>query len=215
MIELIIALALIGLIALLLFSGLRLGGRFWETVDAAGERFAALRLADGFLRSTFAPLRPVTAPYAGQQVQVFAGEKGRIEWATPLSAQVGLPGLYILRLQQEDQNLVLTRWLLHPEILAGGDDLPGWVPLAEQQVTELETLPLEMDRAGGAFGRALLLTDVGRFELAYYGLADGDTEPAWHEEWIGQTHLPNLVRIRLETTEQSWPEIILSLPDQI
>ncbi|WP_246237530.1 general secretion pathway protein GspJ [Caldichromatium japonicum] len=214
MIELIIALAIIGLIALLLFSGLRLGGRSWEAVDTASERFSALRLADGFVRRTLAQLRPASAPYDGQQVQVFAGEAGRIEWASPLSDQVGLPGLYILRLQQEGDNLVLTRWLLHPELLAAGEDVPAWVPLTEQDEAELAGLPVEIDRAGGAFGRTLLLSNVNRFNLAYYGWADGDSEPGWHETWVGQTHLPELLQIRLETNEQSWPEIILRLPDQ-
>ena len=45
LIELIIALALIALITLLLFSGLRLGARAWDGVDALSERHAELRTA--------------------------------------------------------------------------------------------------------------------------------------------------------------------------
>lgn len=220
LIELVIALAIIGLISLLLFSGLRLGGRSWEAVETVGERLSGLRLADGFLRRTLSQTRPTTAPYDGQIVQVFAGESERLEWVAPLSDHVGLSGLYILRLQLEGsgeaRNLILTRWLLHPEILEGGDEVPLWEPMSEQDTGagSLEDLRPDLDTADGAFGRVLLLKGVSRFELAYHGLVDGDSEPDWHEEWLGQTRQPNLVRIRLETTEQSWPDIVVALPDQ-
>lgn len=218
LIELVIALAIIGLISLLLFSGLRLGGRSWEAVETVGERLSGLRLADGFLRRVLSQTRPATAVYDGQIVQVFAGESGRLEWAAPLSEHVGLSGLYVLRLQLEDageaQTLILTRWLLHPEVLEGGGEIPPWEPMNERDTGSLSDLRADLDLADGAFGRALLLKHVSRFELAYHGLADGDSEPDWHEEWLGQTRQPNLVRIRLETTEQSWPDIVVALPDQ-
>ncbi|BCU05676.1 prepilin-type N-terminal cleavage/methylation domain-containing protein [Allochromatium tepidum] len=218
LIELVIALAIIGLISLLLFSGLRLGGRSWEAVETVGERLSGLRLADGFLRRTLGQTRPVSAVYDGQSVQVFAGESERIEWAAPLSEHIGLSGLYILRLELEGtgeaRTLVLTRRLLHPEILEGGGEVVPWEPMNKHDETALSDLRADLDTADGAFGRALLLKDVSRFELAYHGLADGDSEPDWHEEWLEQTRLPNLVRIRLETTEQSWPDIVVALPDQ-
>ena len=52
LIELLIALAMISLITLLLFSGLRLGSRTWESIDAAAEQIGELRLAHGFLTRT-------------------------------------------------------------------------------------------------------------------------------------------------------------------
>jgi general secretion pathway protein J len=218
LIELVIALAIIGLISLLLFSGLRLGGRSWEAVETVGERLSGLRLTDGFLRRTLGQTRATTATYDGQIVQVFAGESERLEWVAPLSEHVGLSGLYILRLQLEGageaRTLILTRWLLHPEILEGGDEVPPWEPMTEQDAAAPSDLRTDLDTADGAFGRALLLENVSRFELAYYGLADGDSEPDWHEEWLEQTRPPNLVRIRLETTAQSWPDLIVALPDQ-
>lgn len=218
LIELVIALAIIGLIALLLFSGLRLGGRAWEAVDTVGERLSGLRLADAFLRRALGQTRAATAVYDGQLIQVFAGESERIEWVAPLSEHVGLPGLYILRLQLEGagetRDLVLTRWLLHPEILEGRDEVPPWQPMIEQEADTESHLRAELDAADGAFGRALLLRDVSRFKLAYYGLLDGDTEPGWHETWLEQSQQPNLVRIQLDTSAQSWPDLVVPLPDQ-
>ncbi|ADC63912.1 prepilin-type N-terminal cleavage/methylation domain-containing protein [Allochromatium vinosum] len=218
LIELVIALAIIGLISLLLFSGLRLGGRSWEAVETVGERLSGLRLADGVLRRTLGQTRPISAVYDGQSVQVFAGESERIEWAAPLSEHVGLSGLYILRLElegtDEARTLMLTRWLLHPEILEGGGEVVPWEPMTKQEAASLSDLRTDLDAADGAFGRAWLLAKVSRFELAYYGVLDGESEADWHDEWLEQARLPKLVRIRLETTEQSWPDLVVTLPDQ-
>jgi len=49
LVELLIALSLIGLITLLLFSGLRLGTRAWEGVETTADRTAELRVARNFL----------------------------------------------------------------------------------------------------------------------------------------------------------------------
>jgi general secretion pathway protein J len=216
LIELLIALAMIALITLLMFSGLRLGSRAWEGVDAAGERVGRVRLAHGFLARTLAQARPAVTFVDGGAVNVFAGDAERLELAAPLSEYVGLPGIYVLRLTLEgrgdDLSLVLTRWLMHPEVLAGMDDVPAWEPLLEDAGMALDSVPVGTDLADGAFGRTLLLEDVNELEIAYFGLAEGEDEPDWHEEWTEQPRLPLLVRIRLTTLDQAWPDLIVSLP---
>ncbi len=216
LIELLIALAMIALITLLMFSGLRLGSRAWEGVDAAGERVGRVRLAHGFLARTLAQARPAVTFVDGGAVNVFAGDAQRLELAAPLSEYVGLPGIYVLRLTLEgrgdDLSLVLTRWLMHPEVLAGMDDVPAWEPLLEDAGMALDSVPVGTDLADGAFGRTLLLEDVNELEIAYFGLAEGEDEPDWHEEWTEQPRLPLLVRIRLTTLDQAWPDLIVSLP---
>ena len=76
----------------------------------------------------------------------------------------------------------------------------------------LEHFPSDMDAADGAFGRTLLLEHVGTFEILYYGLADGETDPDWHEDWFEQSNLPTQLRIRLTTTSQAWPDLVITLP---
>jgi general secretion pathway protein J len=217
-VELLIALAMIALITLLLFSGLRLGSRAWEAVDAAGERTGRVRLAHAFLARTLAQVRPATTVVDGAPVAVFAGDAERLELAAPLSEHVGVPGLYILRLgldgRGDDRALVLSRWLMHPDVLAGGDDIPEWQPLMDDTAMALESVPLDTDAAGGAFGRTLLLEDVAEFEIAYFGPLPGEEQGDWQEEWVEQPTLPQLVRIRLTTLDRSWPDIIVALPGQ-
>jgi general secretion pathway protein J len=214
-IEMIIALAIIGLISLLLFSGLRLGSRSWEAVEQVSGRISDLRLVDAFLTRALRQARAVQRVFDGSTVLMFGGDAERIEFTAPLSEHLGVSGLYLLRLALEDSGqgsaLVMTRWSLHPEVLEGGDGFPAWEPIKDQSATAFSGYPAEMDAAGGAFGRTLLLADVDRFEIAYYGQPDAETEAAWHDEWLDQERLPTLVRLRLATKTQSWPDLVVTL----
>jgi general secretion pathway protein J len=247
LIELIIALALIALITLLLFSGLRLGARAWDGVDALAERHAELRSARTFLDQALRQSRDLTLLLEDQEHQVFVGNGDSLEFAAPLSEYVGVPGLYILRLgldgRGENRRLVLTRWLLHPDVLLGDDSTPEWMPL-DPGSPGISGAPAEdKDLAAGAFGQTVLLDGVEDFELAYFGVAeeiDGLTQVAgtdagpgqpevpqdpngvpglenepegqWYDEWVGQPHPPELVRLRLTSTRQGWPDSLIGLP---
>lgn len=218
LIELLIALTIVGLMTLALFSGLNLGSRAWESVDAVSERVGEIRVARDFLMSTLSQTRPVTLTLDAEARQIFAGDAERLEFAAPLGEQVGIPGIYILRLELapngQDSALVLTRWLLHPEILEGSDGIPAWEPLEETPGALGKASAGDLDLKGGAFGQTLLLDRVDTFELAYFGIVDGDTEPDWHKEWLQQTSMPTMLRIRLGTPGQSWPTLIVALPER-
>jgi general secretion pathway protein J len=217
LVELLIALVLLAIILVLLFSGLRLGSRAWEGVDTVSERVSDLRVARNFIEQMLRQTRPVTLMFDGAAMPVFAGEPSRLELVAPLSEHVGIPGLYVLRLALEDagngQRLVLTRWLLHPEVLEGGDEWPEWEPMIESSGIGDDSGPFDQDLAAGAYGRTVLLPTVERFELAYFGTAEGETEPAWQEEWLDQPRLPVRVRLDLTTPVQSWAVGLVALPE--
>lgn len=216
--ELLIALAMVGLITLLLFSALRIGARTWDSVDLVAERTGALRLARDFLQGALSQARGVTLSYDGNIVWVFAGDGERLEFVAPLAERVGVPGLYVLRLALEDNgdtsDLILTRWLIHPEVLEGGREVPPWAPLEATGRFARSSDLMDLDVAGGAYGRTRLLEDVDAFGIEYFGLLEGEIEPDWHEEWVEQKVLPWLVRIRLTIVGQDWPDLIVALPAQ-
>ncbi|WP_295881471.1 prepilin-type N-terminal cleavage/methylation domain-containing protein [uncultured Thiohalocapsa sp.] len=216
LVELLIALVLVSVITVLMFSGLRLGSRAWEGVEALSERVNDLRVARNFIEQTLRQTRPASVIFDGEQLPVFAGDAERLELAAPLSEHVGIPGLYILRLVREaagdHDRLVLVRWLLHREVLEGGDDHPPWEPLLDSNVALDDAGPLDRDIAEGAYGRTVLLPRVETFELAYFGIGEGESEPEWFEEWVNQRRLPLKVRIALSTPAQAWPAAVVVLP---
>jgi len=236
LIELVIALALVALITVLLFSGLRLGSRAWDGVDTVAERNAELRSARGFLDRTLSQARDLVLRIDFENHQVFTGGADSLEFVAPLSEHVGIPGLYVLRLGLEGTGaktrLVLTRWLLHPDVLAGTDQAPEWKPLDPTSPGISSGPAEEPDMSSGAYGQTVLLEGVGRFELAYFGVAEEtglggttatqgaqsgqttgtDEKDKWYDEWVNQAHPPKLIRVRLTSRRQSWPDSIVSLP---
>jgi len=136
---------------------------------------------------------------------------------------VGIPGLYILRLglaTGEDNTLVLTRWLLHPDVLEGSGEIPAWEPLnggTRLSITGHE----DRDIAAGAFGTTPLIESVDEFEIAYFGASGGyrggesveDLEGDWQPDWIDRDRPPDAVRIRLTTSRSSWPDLVVRLAE--
>jgi general secretion pathway protein J len=216
LIELLIALAIVSLITLMLFSGLRLGSRAWESVDAVTERVSEVRLARDFLVTTLSQARTTSLMVNAEQRTVFAGTRDAIEFVAPLSRQVGVPGLYVLRLNAlptgDHAALVLTRWLIHSEVLEGLDDAPAWEPMTEDTGFALDDLPLDLDAGDGAFGRTLILNRLAQFAFSYYGIQDAETEPDWHEDWLEQSTLPTLIQVRIATETQTWPDLMIAPP---
>ena len=220
LVELLIAFVLVALISLLLYSGLRVGVRAWEGVEASAELNTELRLVRDFLRRTLSQARAVTLLVEAEPYLAFAGDAQQLEFVAPLSQQVGIPGLYLLRLGLENTRyglaLVLRRWLLNPEVLAGGREVPAWQPLGNgpgfDSVTE------DQDVAAGAYGVTLLLEGVEEFEISYYGFPEGedpslniDAQPEWQSIWQNPTLLPQAVRIHLSKAQRGWPDLIVEL----
>lgn len=207
--------SLVGLITVLLYSGLRLGTRAWEGVEASAERTGGLRLAHNFITRALAQARPARVLFDGESRLVFAGDAEGLELVSLLSQHVGIPGLYVVRItlqgDGEDRRLVLTRWLLHSDVLAGTDEIPPWEPF---EGSERVTRPGELDQdlAAGAYGSSLLIDGVEDFQLAYYGIAEGATEPEWHDRWLEPNALPQSVLLRLTTKDQTWPNALIHLP---
>ncbi len=216
LIELLIALSLVALITVLLFSGLRLGSRAWEGVEQASELNAEQRLARSFLERTLHQARAATVRLEDGERLVFAGGPQSLELVAPLSERVGIPGLYLLRFSLQEQGqrtaLVLTRWLFHPDILLGNADVPAWEPLAEARGVSGDAFELEQDLAGGAYGTTVLLPDVAALEIAYLGPLAGEMEPEWLDEWLDQPTLPVWVSLRIATPNVTWPELLIALP---
>ena len=216
LVELLIALVLITIITVLMFSGLRRGSRAWEGVQTVSERVSDLRIARNFIERTLRQAQQRSLVIDGVLLPVFAGDAESLELVAPLSEHIGIPGLYVLRLGLEDAGehprLVLARWLLHPETLEGGDDHPAWEPLIDASPLFDDSSPLDRDVAAGAYGRTVLLPEVADLELAYFGITEGEQDPEWSEDWFEQPRLPLKIRLVLTTPRQSWPAAVIELP---
>lgn len=208
LLELLISLVLISLIVTMLFGGLRLGSQGWERSDEHVERTDNIRLVREFIRRSLAQVRPVWYGDGKQKEILFQGDTEILEWVTPMSEHVGPGGLMLVRLSVTEldrkKQLVMTRWLYHPEILEGNSAVPAWEPLKEVGGSEKAS-------AKGVFGKHTLIGDVETFEFSYFGRAQPGEEPDWHTEWEHPAKLPELVRMRLLGESEWWPDLVVSL----
>jgi len=215
LLELIIALSLVSIMAVLLFSGLRLGARSWDSVDARAERNAEVRAVLGFLRFAFEHMQPVIWQGPKGQEVLFAGTSDAVELVTPFSSYLGLGGLYVVRLELvpsgDGSVLRLTYWSHHPEILDGASGLPAWAPLRDSPNSRIRDFPEEGGASGQFFGQRVLLEGVDVMTISYFGALAGERDPSWHDEWLDPTVPPAAVRLHLDAGGW-WPDLYAALP---
>lgn len=211
LLELLVALALLGLILVVLFGALRLGSRSWDALESHAERAEGLRLARGTLQRLLLQARGLTKSVGDRYTGVlFLGNGEQLEFVTPLSDYVGTPGLYLVRLFARGGGaggLYLERWLLHPGVLAGGGQVPPWEPLAPSHARGGET----EGAIQAVYGVTRLLEAVDGFEFAYFGSPDGNSPPQWYADWLEARRMPLLVRLRLGQPVEGWPDLTIPL----
>jgi general secretion pathway protein J len=217
LVELLIAISLTGLILTILFAGLRVGSRSWDAVELSAAENSELRLVRGFVEGSLRQMRGLSQAIEGEERQMFGGTAEGIEFLTPMGGYLGQGGLYVVRLELRDARdggqLVLTRWLYHPEVLEGGGEIPEWRPLVEGP-SDFRQLDAEPDQAlREIFGQQVLFEPVEEVAFAYYGIPDGETEPAWYDGWDDPRGLPLVVRMQVRMEAGWWPDIYVALPE--
>jgi general secretion pathway protein J len=203
LIELIVALTLVGLISVALLGGLRFGTRAWEAGDAHAERIGEIEAVHGLLHrlltQAYLPNRRLAgggeeveqAAVEGEGATDFSGTTEQLQFIAPLPSHVGTGGLYNFRLgpgaTKAGEGLVLSWQLYRPEETATFD--------GEEQDTRL------------------LLEDIESFEVGYFGLLDTEDEPRWAERWDEESRLPLLVVLRVTYPDEDpryWPELLVA-----
>jgi len=212
LVEMLISLALIGLMVVLLFSGLRLGSRSWDSVERHAGHNSEIRQVMGFVQRSLENMHPLLQDTGEGAKLLFAGEEDALEFVTPFSAYLGLGGLYLVRLEQREGELVLTYWLHHPEVLEGETDLPEWVSLRDGR-SRIDAGSEDEQELRQVFGQKVLLEGLEKFEVEYFGTPFGAAEAEWQTEWKEETQMPLAVRVRfeLEDLNEWWPAIYVGL----
>lgn len=194
LLELLVAITLLGLLMAALLGGLRLGARVWERGEARLDASSRIQVVQGFLRQRLAEALPVSALSEDGRAEepVFRGEPGAIRFASPLPDYLGA-GVYLMELGLAD---------------GGGTDRTNdlvlrWRPLE----------PGPAAAAGEVEPQArILLARVEALDIGYFGAADPRAPPAWWQDWQALPTLPGLVRVQVRFPAgdvRHWPELIV------
>lgn len=188
LLELIVAITLMGLVLVVLYSGLRMGLTSWDGGEQRAEATNRLRLAQEFLRRQLAQSITVYQINDRQeQTVVFAGRTDEIEFVAPMLAQLGQGGLYRVRIGGADGRL----WI-------------RWRPY----------LPTDPD--AGEQRETVLLEGVSDVEWAYFGPEqdqDLESPPRWRSDWASTQRRPQLVRLNLHLRGEPWPDLVAALAE--
>jgi len=171
LVELIVALTILGLISAALFTALRFSARAWESGETRIADLSDAAAIRQFLRARLRAVLPqelATGPRTSEPA--FRGERRQLRFAAAMPPEVGRGGLYLFTLRQRpDEPLTLDWQLLRPG---------GAVDIADGR---LRPRPL--------FDASL------RIEFRYFAAASENAQPFWQERWHAE-RLPRLIELR-------------------
>ncbi|MDX1606525.1 MAG: prepilin-type N-terminal cleavage/methylation domain-containing protein [Candidatus Competibacterales bacterium] len=192
LLELLIAMSLLGLLVGVLYGGLDTGIRSWERGLSQSARVNEMRLVSGFLRTQLRQSRTVylNDPDRGRVV-FFDGTEDSLGWVAPMLGYLGRGGLYDVRLdriEQGDEAMLRLRWRPY-RLDADLDDVLD--PEAEEET--------------------VLLEQVSEFVVRYYGSPEPGQDPSWQSHWDNPAQRPALVSIALVVAGRQWPTLDVAL----
>jgi general secretion pathway protein J len=189
LVELLVALTLLGVLSLLLSSSLHFGARAWERASTHAEVSEEVRLAQEFLRRVIGTAYPLlligdpTKPHVD-----FDGEPDRMSFLAPAPGPLGGSGMARFTLsvssREGEKRLSVAASL---ELADAGDTTKG--------VQEI------------------LLQGFDAVEFSYFGQVQASAAAQWVSSWNGRTELPQLVRARITFPSGDvhvWPELVIA-----
>jgi general secretion pathway protein J len=179
LIELVIALAMLGIMMSLLYSGLAFSFRSWDAGELHGRREADRRIGENFLRRELTELFPMR--WKDPMTLKFAldGESQRLRFVSSRPPDVAMGGLSLVSLGVEQgpdrtRNLVMHRAM--PD-----DAAKDFGPL---------------EKTDGI----VMLDDVESVTFSYFGAENDFADPRWNETW-SLARIPQLVRMTVRGTD--------------
>jgi general secretion pathway protein J len=181
LIELLVALSIMGLLSVMLLAGLSGRGDAWIRMDRATTRDEAIEAAQDVLRERLQHAWPATRYDIRPPGPDFDGDSDRLTFLAPPPARDG-PG-------------TLRRYSLRLD--ANGD-------LVLEAVSDLALDPSRPER------RDVVLRGVRALDLSYFGAVEPDPTPRWNARWRQRPRMPSLVRIRLQFARDQarWPDLV-------
>ena len=190
LLEVIVAMVLVGAIMLLLYSGLTFALRAWDAGDVNGRRTAERLLGENFLRRELSELFPMRWKDPTQVKMAFEGGPQRLRFVSSRAPGLQAGGLSLVGLEVEENSATRTRDLMM--VRAMPDD------------TAADFGPLERGE------RHLILAGIDAVSFAYYGSENEFNDPKWHDTWEFPARIPQVIRVRARTADGSiLPELLV------
>lgn len=189
LLELLAALALMALLMLGVWAGIRTAAHTVHHGRAQVDHLDQVRGAEHFLRRNFSQATPIPwARRADGRAVVFTGNDHQMRFVAPLPGFLGRmgPQLQVLELVPDDHG--------------------GW----RLQVT-FSLLPPDGSKPKPLGKPEVLLTGIRQGRFVYRGFDLRRQDLGWQPSWSRPGHMPSLVRIQLQLDHGTWPTITAPL----
>jgi general secretion pathway protein J len=190
LIEMIVAMTILGVMLGLLYQGLTFALRSWDASDVNGQLTMDRRIGENFLRREISELFPMRWKDPVTLKLAFEGDSKHLKFVSARPAGLTAGGLSLVSVEVADdarnrreRNLVMRR--------AMPDD--------EQK----DFRPLDKAEA------SILLANVDSVEFAYFGAENDFADPKWTGDWTYPSRVPLMIRMRVKTGDGT------QLPDMV
>lgn len=190
LLEVLVALTLMGLVATLLAGSLRFGSRVWEIGRIRAEASTDVLAARSALRRTLGELILYPPDEEGESEHVtLRGERDRVRFLAPRVTASLLGAVYAydvhVRQGEDGKDLVLEYLRYTPE---------------------------KRGNAGPEEDEVTLISDIANVEFAFFGVVRDGQDAAWHDSWEDEETVPRMIRVSVGFDRQdvrSWPALLI------
>ena len=200
LIEVLIAMTLLSVMVVLLFSSLRTAAESWNAGESKIAEVNTKAVVYQFFKRHLTTIRPMpmlsneqkTFPKAQQDdlqnQQAFQGFRQSLNFVAALPAASARKGLQVFNIASDSAN---RSTLL--------------VTLTPYRQTDID-VNAEPDRP------EVLLEDIADFKFSYFGKTEDMADQKWHDEWKMADRLPRLIKVTIQLADGSdWPEMVFPL----
>lgn len=192
LIEVMIAMTLLGIMMVLLFSSMKICAESWQKGEDKISEVNDVAVVYQFFQHHLSTAKPLWNDFTNDNEEYsFQGSKQDVQFVSSFPASAKKSGLQLFKIKmlQEGDNQYLQV------------SITPFFPVAEGDEWHTEEVTL--------------LQHVRNFALSYYLQDDSQPEGIWQDDWLGQDMLPNLVKIKIERDDGSfWPEMIFALKNE-
>ncbi|HSJ78206.1 MAG TPA: type II secretion system protein [Erythrobacter sp.] len=189
LVELLVSLAIVAVLAGMVLAGVQLGFQTAAQARARGVGNASIITTQTVLRDRIEALAPNTRFEFARPIADIRGERTVFSFAAPAPPAERPASLMRYRLLRSAEGELVLFALA--DTTAGVDRYaPGQAGWMAQ----------------------VLLTNVERLDIAYFGTLPGDARGEWRDQWIERGAPPKLVRIRVsffEGDRRQWPDLVI------
>ena len=182
LVELLVVLALVGLIAMAISGGIRFGVRVWERTETLVEGDELARGGQTMLRALFSHLYPRQRTSDDRADEdAFSGERSRVAFVAVMPPSFNVNGL---------ARVVLT---------------------AEGDANAMALVVVYQGERGPSNTQKLKLF-AGAKEIAFAFAEPSDGAVVWKDTWLEKTTMPALIRVRVTFSADAratWPDLIV------